>query len=247
MLLTTLIRTSPLAAFIGLVLLGVIATACGASLGHRNSSDGPREDDGLIIDGVVAPVLGLFALMVAFTFGQALTLESATYADTVSARLATTGLISTISLVPGRSGEDLAAQAQEYSRQLHAAIQENRLESAEAKLSAQELAMRRSLLALGDSQGKEMVTESLGMVSSAVRQLLIDSAQRIPATVFGVQSLYYAVCFVILGYKASEHRIYPQARLFIGGLAVLFSVVMFMAMNIGRPGLNQMLFDRLPR
>ena len=50
----------------------------------------------------------------------------------------------------------------------------------------------------------------------------------------------------MLGHKSAEKQIGLGGQSFLVGLALLFIVVMLMAMNIGRPGLNTMLFDPLP-
>lgn len=245
MLIATLVKTQPMVSFMLLLLLGVVSFVVGSKAYRRGRSGEERPDDGLVIDGVVAPVLGLFALMVAFTFGQALSLEGATYADIVSAKLAVEQLAAVSVLLPDKSREAFLGLVQDYSSCLNAAIVGNRLDVEDNVLRAKEVSMRRELLAL-ETNARDPVIEGLSEVSSAVRKLRVDSAQRIPSTVFGVQSLYYSVCFLLLGFKAAEHGIYLEARMFLASLAALFSVVMFMAMNVGRPGLNPMFFDPLP-
>lgn len=245
MLIAKLVNTQPMVAFVLLFLLGIVAFIVGSKAYRPGRSGEERPDDGLVIDGVVGPVLGLFALMVAFTFGQALSLEASTYSDIVSAKLAVEQLTAVSPLLPEEPRGKFLGVVQDYSSRLNAAIAGNRLDLEGGVLKAKEVMMQRELLAL-DTNAKDVVLAELSGVSSAVRQLRVDSAQRIPSTVFGVQSLYYIVCFLLLGFKVAEHGIYRESRVFLAGLAGLFAVVMFMAINIGRPGLNPMFFDPLP-
>lgn len=246
MFIVNLVKVSPALALILVVLAGVLAAMAGAKVFQLRAPAKTDGDDGLIIDGVMAPVLGLFALMVAFTFGQALSLESTTYSDIVSAKIAGRDVKAMATVLPDADRARLAGMLDSYTSQLDTAIASNRLDAASPTLLTAGVEMVRELSTL-DAPGKDAVAEGLSGLLSAVRQLQIDSAQRIPTTVFGLQSLYYIVCFLLLGYKTAEHGIYSESRTFLIILSVLFAAVMFMALNIGRPGLNAMAFDPLPK
>lgn len=247
MLLARMLSTRPLLAFVALCAMGIMSLILGAAafrLGKRNGTAG---DDSLIMDGVVGPVLAMFALMVAFTFGQALTLESGTFSGLVSVRIASQELHASLASLaePGRSRSTAAADA--YLVRLQQAVTANNLDSASRELMNMEVEFRTLMNSLDEGGSRDLALERLGKLADSVRDLQINSAQRIPVTVLSVQSLYYVVCFLMLGYKAAEHGVHGEARLFLYGLAVLFAVVMFMAMNVGRPGLNPMFFDPLPK
>lgn len=245
MLLISAVKDSLPGAFLLLVLLAVGAVELGAWCYRRRSQRAAPDDEGLLMDGVVGPSLGLYALMVAFTFGQALALESQTYSDLVQVKLAATHLRAMTELLPDEARSEMEPITASYARTLRAAITSNQLDAALPELRGAELRLRR-LVGPIDSPGGGVVAARIDDVSTAVNQLYVDSAQRVPATVFAVQTLYYIACFLMLGYKSSEKQLDKGGRVFLIGLALLFAVVMLMAMNIGRPGLNTMLFDPLP-
>ncbi len=245
MLLISAVKDSLPGAFLLLVVLAVGAVELGAWCYRRRSQRSAPDDEGLLMDGVVGPSLGLFALMVAFTFGQALDLESQTYSDLVQVKLAATHLHDMAELLPEEVRSEMEPIAASYSRTLRTAITSNELDAALPELRGAELRLRR-LVGSVDGPGADVVSARVDDIATAVNQLFVDSAQRVPATVFAVQTLYYIACFVMLGYQSSEKQLDKGGRLFLLGLALLFAVVMLMAMNIGRPGLNAMLFDPLP-
>ena len=246
MVLVQLVKGYPALTFLILVAGGLVAMWMGARAYQLRRVPSLAGADDLTIDGVMSPVLGLFALMVAFTFGQALSLESSTYSNIVSAKLAAQHLASMLVVIPAERRAPLEADVRAYTERLRAAIESNRLVEEGDALLEREAALTRTVAALDDA-GKDAVSQSLTQLTAAVQQLQVNSAQRIPTTVFTLQSLYYVVCFALLGYKTAEHGSYTAARVFVGILALLFASVMFMAMNIGRPGLNSMLFDPLPK
>lgn len=246
MLLTNFMTVSPVGVFAAIFAMGLLAMWLGARLFRLRRPGAAKSDDGLIIDGVVAPVLGLFALLVAFTFGQALTLESSTYSGVVSTKLAARSLESALNLLPDEERGRIAPLAAAYFEDLTAAIDRNSLSGDMDRLLARDAALRKELARL-QANGVDVLDNEVSGLTIAVGELFVNSAQRIPRTVFSIQSLYYCVCFLLLGYKTAEHGVYAESRVFIVGLALLFAMVMYMAMHIGRPGLNSMLFDPLPK
>ena len=246
MVIVQLLKFSQTLVLILMVASGVAAAMAGAKLFRIRDLQCSDADDSLIIDGVMVPVLGLYALMVAFTFGQALSLESTTYADILSAKIAVRDFKAMSAILPAADEQRLVPLLDSYAGQLETAIATNRLEAASPALLSNGVAMLGQVSSL-DSSVKDAMNDGLSEVLSAARQLQVDSAQRIPTTVFALQSLYYIVCFLLLGYKTAEHGIYAESRTFLVILATLFAAVMFMAVNIGRPGLNAMLFDPLPK
>ena len=244
MLVVSAVNSSLVGAFLLLLALGVAGLALG-SLWFRLRGHGSADDEDLLMDAAVGPSLGLFALMVAFTFGQALSLESATYADLVHTRLASSHLATMAKLLPGESQSQFEPAAADYVQQLTSAIKSNQLDRTLPAIRESELRLRR-LVDQVDGPIGQVVSSSIDDLATAANQLYVDSAQRIPKTVFAVQTLYYFVCFVMLGHKSAEKQIGLGGQSFLVGLALLFIVVMLMAINIGRPGLNTMLFDPLP-
>ncbi len=244
MLVVSVVKSSLVGAFLLLLVLGVAGLALG-TLWFRLQGHRPVDDEGLLMDAAVGPSLGLFALMVAFTFGQALSLESATYADLVHTRLASSHLAAMAKLLPSESQRQTEEAATGYLQQLTSAIKSNQLDGTLPVIRQSELRLRR-LVDQVDGPAGQVVSSGIDDLATAVNQLYVDSAQRIPTTVFAVQTLYYVVCFVMLGYKSAEKKLGLSGQGFLVGLALLFVVVMLMAMNIGRPGLNSMLFDPLP-
>lgn len=244
MVLMRVIQQYPVVAFVGLALAGIVSAGIGAHLCQRRQGAVSHADDGLIIDGVITPILGLFALIVAFTFSQALSLESATYADVIATRFAIQHSSAAVAVLADADRGTLAPRLSAYVERYDNAVRSNSVANDDT-LMRMEMEIQRDVAA-ADFPTKNTVQDSLNMLFAAVRQLRVDTARRVPTTVFALQSLYYFVAFFILGYKSAEHGLYAGGRIFVCSLACLFAVVMFMAMNVGRPGIHAMLFDAIP-
>jgi hypothetical protein len=249
MLLASAIVNHPVLTFVGLVLLGIVAAMLGVWV--RGWRGGDRDYDDLLTDMVVVPLLGLFALILAFTFSQALSLESDKHAATVSAKQASQRLLEMSVLLPEQPRARFVRLAGDYAATLFGAgILENNLEEIQGDLFEMELGIRQELRALASptdtEQHFDFVLESLDAMVDAVMELRVVSARRIPVTVFGVQSLYYIVSFVIIGYTLETRGVYRDSRFLLAGLTFLFVVIMFIAVHLGRPGIHSMLFDQSP-
>lgn len=249
MVLNYLVNGSPPLAFLVLVIVGLGAAEIGARWGGRAQvaeDGGAAADDGMLSEIILAPILGLFALMVAFTFGQALVLEQERSSAVVSATAATQSVVSMAELLPDLPKERLHEMARQFGATVTRQIRDNTVQE-DTETEQLALAMRREVMAFADEGGSELLADHLlsavAEAMDAFYSLQVNALARVPVTVLSLQSLYYLASFFLTGYVMASRKVYQRYRFSVLALAFMFSLMLYMILNAGRAGMYALRFD----
>lgn len=183
MVIVQLLKLSQTLVLLLMVASGDAAAMAGTKLFRIRDLQRSDADDSLIIDGVMAPVLALYALMVAFTFGQAISLTSTTYPEILSAQIAVRDFKTMSAILPAADEQRLVPRLDGYAGQLEVAIATNGLAAASPQLLANGVHML-GQVSSWRSSAEDAMNDGLPSLLLAVRQLQVDSAHRIPPRVF---------------------------------------------------------------
>ena len=238
MVLNRLILFSPLLTFLLLVLGGALFAELGAVIVRRRMQR--LGEDSEMSDLVVAPVLGLFALVVAFTFGQAISVQSAKDDAVAALQHAAHRVTLAAAALPDDGAAsvraDVAQWLQTTDRLSRTEALQDRAEVDRTFLDLQAIAVRAE--AAGAQAAGEQLLATANALSEAHDALASAAAGSVPANVIALQSVYYLVSFFLTGYVVASKQSYGASRIGVVGLALLFSLVMYMVLNLGHPGLG---------
>jgi len=237
-------------AFIVIVVSGLAMAEVGASVAVRvreRSAGGRNADSDVIFETVIAPVLGLFALVMAFTLGSALQLNDARGNARDEQREVVRQLQSLQVLVPAhlREGYQTTTDAYAAAADRYAATASD----SDAAHTTVALANLRAFVVAVDGagavRGADQLMDTLKALSKADRDLVVAARGRIPVTVLSMQSVYYLVSFFLVGYIMAVRDHYAPYRWGVAGTVLLFAMVLMIVINLGRPGLRGLLLDPL--
>jgi hypothetical protein len=247
MLIETLANSNLLLAFLALILAGAIAAEAGARYVQRVAVTKETVDDDLMSQIVVAPILGLFALLLAFTFGQAIALQEARVAALLGAKQASAQVKSQAAMLPEAARDQLLLAAGQYDAQLQRQIGGQSEIPDELAHTLQ--AMNKIVLATLKPNTSDVVVDHLltaiENVLTANNALQQAAASRIPKIVLALQLLYYVLSFFLTGHLAASKNAYARHRFATISAAALFSIPLYLVTNLGRPGLHSLVLDKL--
>lgn len=248
MLIEKLANANLFLAFLGLVLAGALAAEAGARYVQRVAIRTEKVDDNLLSQIVVAPILGLFALLLAFTFGQAITLQEARVAAVLGAKHASAQVKSQAAMLPEAARDQLLLLVAQHDVQIQRQIggqSEPPDEWARTLQKMNKLVMATSKPGTSDLAADHLLT-AVENIFNADNALQLAAASRIPLTVIALQLLYYILSFFLTGHLAAHKNAYARHRFAIITAAVLFAIPLYLVTNLGRPGLHALALDRLP-
>lgn len=234
-------------AFLAIILAGVLAAEAGARYGQRVAHTRTDGDDDLMSEIVVAPILGLFALLLAFTFGQAIELQETRVAAILGVKQATAQTKAQAALLPEPVRDQFLLLLAQHQVLLHQEIggQALKIGADDSLLGAMnQLVMTASKNGAPDLVTDHMLTavETLFGAHHALEQAATSS---IPKTVTSLQLLYYVMSFFLTAYIAASKGAYARHRFATIGAVVLFSIPLHLVIHLGRPGLAALFLDPL--
>lgn len=247
MIIEELARVNLLLAFLAIVLAGVLAAEAGAHFGHRVAHTRTEGDDDLMSEIVVAPILGLFALLLAFTFGQAIELQETRVTAILGVKQATAQTKSQAAMLPQPVRDQFLLLLAQHQALLHQAIGRQALKTDE---DDRLLGAMNQLVMLASKNGApDLVTDHM---LTAVETLFVShhaleraATSRIPKTVTSLQTLYYVMSFFLTAYIAASKGGYARHRFATIGAVVLFSIPLYLVIYLSRPGLAALFLDPL--